>query len=56
MNFIFGGRAKCDSDFTFRILALIQNVAALHENCALVGRNAKSFIQAIEPNHFRCGK
>jgi hypothetical protein len=27
MNFIFGGCAKCDSDFTFRIFALIQNVA-----------------------------
>jgi hypothetical protein len=27
MNFIFGNRAKCDSDLVFRILAQIQNVA-----------------------------
>jgi len=56
MNFIFGNRAKCDSDFAFRIFLQIQNVAALHGNCALMRANAKSLMQANQPNHFRCGK
>jgi hypothetical protein len=55
MNFIFGDRAKCHSDLVFRISARIQNVAALHENRAPIGRNAKSFMQAIAPNLFVAG-
>jgi len=56
MNFIFGGGAKCNSNFAFRIFLQFQALATLSENRALIWRNAKSFVQANHPNHFRCGK